>query len=460
MRIFSFVTLFLISISSCAESGLEQEEVPIRLQNEDRRPTIDMGSGDRSSQPQEDVVEDEDQSQPDAGCSVDCEPDTMRCSGRDVERCNLVEGCPQWTVQMCPQSQSCDQGTCVSAPECTDMDQDGYGKNCPAGPDCDDADRDIHPGAPEICDSKDNNCDTTIDEGFSLGGLCTLGMGTCQADGFLKCSPDGASTICDAQPRMTETEVCDGIDNNCDGNIDEGDVCAFCANDLNEPNNVIGLASMVTESQPFWSALCPGDVDYYTVNTIAGRSYRFSVKFPEALSDLKMEGFGNTTLLATADGTGDDHALVWTAAANTTYAFGVTNKDAAESIYRVSFRENANIACSGEDGFGPNQDINTAVTMLARWRTEAYICSGTQDWYRIKVTAGDSIFIEADGLFTDVDIYLWGDVNRDNQYTVVRQAAGLGDSEFLRFTATYTGNYFFHIDAPGDYGAYDIRWEH
>jgi hypothetical protein len=75
----------------------------------------------------------------------------------------------------------------------TDEDADGFY----AGVDCNDADASINPGAPELCDGLDNDCDEEIDEDVS------------DADG------DG---ICD----QLDTETCDGIDNNGNGKIDEG----------------------------------------------------------------------------------------------------------------------------------------------------------------------------------------------------------------------------------------------
>ncbi len=57
---------------------------------------------------------------------------------------------------------------------CIDDDGDGYGDNCSAGPDCDDGDSDVNPDATEICNGIDDNCDGQIDEGDVCAGACTL----------------------------------------------------------------------------------------------------------------------------------------------------------------------------------------------------------------------------------------------------------------------------------------------
>lgn len=101
---------------------------------------------------------------------------------------------------------------------CTDLDGDGYNaelSNC--GPvDCDDSNPAINPGATEVCDGIDNNCSTTIDENLSFD---------IDADGFTSIgSCSGSADDCDdtnALINPAATEVCNGIDDNCTGGIDE-----------------------------------------------------------------------------------------------------------------------------------------------------------------------------------------------------------------------------------------------
>lgn len=97
-------------------------------------------------------------------------------------------------------------------PGCYDTDKDGYyeynSRNCIKGNDCDDLDPSIYPGAPEICDGKDNNCNGPIDEtdkDFDGWNIC------------MDCN-DASSTV-----YPTAKEICNNkIDDDCDGSKDEG----------------------------------------------------------------------------------------------------------------------------------------------------------------------------------------------------------------------------------------------
>jgi streptogramin lyase len=93
--------------------------------------------------------------------------------------------------------------------KCKDIDEDGDGS--PAMLDCDDSDPNSHPGAPELCDGADNDCDTIADE-----FVTTCGLGECTANGFCTAGVDTCV------PGSAVAEVCDGLDNNCDGTVDDG----------------------------------------------------------------------------------------------------------------------------------------------------------------------------------------------------------------------------------------------
>ncbi len=78
------------------------------------------------------------------------------------------------------------------------------------------------PAETEFCNNLDDDCDGEVDEGFAAKNQpCSLGVGECLRNGVTICAPDQLSVVCGAVPGDPIAERCDGLDNNCADGVDE-----------------------------------------------------------------------------------------------------------------------------------------------------------------------------------------------------------------------------------------------
>jgi hypothetical protein len=157
-------------------------------------------------------VDDDNDGDPDL---TDCRPLDLKIHHGQVETCNgQDDDCDEAVDEGFPDSDG------DGAADCIDSDDDNDGEL--DSTDCRPLDPAINHAAAEACDGIDNNCEGQVDEGFPDFDL----------DGIKDCvdsddDNDGSPDTADCQPKNAAVspmalEVCNGVDDNCNGAIDEG----------------------------------------------------------------------------------------------------------------------------------------------------------------------------------------------------------------------------------------------
>lgn len=130
----------------------------------------------------------------------------------------------------------------------------------------------------EICDGVDNDCNGATDETFvDLGSPCSIPdpNTSCQLTGTIECADDGSTTCANATSNP-QPEICDDIDNDCNGDLNdnivmENDACVIEIEECTFPgqltcdpknagpeNNGLSCTSSELDAHPFGDEVCDG----------------------------------------------------------------------------------------------------------------------------------------------------------------------------------------------------------
>jgi len=182
-----------------------------------------------------------------------------------------------------------------------DADGDGYDAVAAGGTDCDDTDYDVNPGATEVCNGIDDDCDGSIDE-----GVTTTFYADTDGDGYG--DPSNTTEACsqptdyvansndcnDGNPDVNPaaTEACNGYDDDCDGSIDEDGATGCITYYLDADSDSYGdsAVSVCACSQPAGYVLDNTDCDDSDANEHPGQTW-----YKDADNDLYSDGTSTTS---------------------------------------------------------------------------------------------------------------------------------------------------------------------
>ena len=144
----------------------------------------------------------------------------------------------------------------------------------------------------EVCDGFDNDCDGSLDEEIpSLGEICYAGQGICQSAGVTLCDPSdpNAEPVCsvEAQTDAAIPEVCNLVNDDCDGEVDEDfkiegqyaldQTCGNCFTDCTEIFDRPNGRGVCNISNAVASCALACDEGYFNLNAVPDDGCEFQL---------------------------------------------------------------------------------------------------------------------------------------------------------------------------------------
>ncbi len=153
-------------------------------------------------------------------------------------------------------------------------------------------------------------------------------------DGVSSCAGD--CNDYDSRVLPAATDVCDGVDNNCDGATDERCV-GTCLDDLREPNDTFAQATVLSAGSLAELTYCGGDADFYALDAAAGTELRVDVLFAHAQVNLSAELYDTDgfTVLSSSASADDNETVMAVAPTSGRYYVRVFGALSAQGSYEL-----------------------------------------------------------------------------------------------------------------------------
>jgi hypothetical protein len=219
--------------------------------------------------------------------------------------------------------------------------------------DCNDANSDIYPTADEYCNGLDEDCDLAIDEGLVLftyyqdidgdgyGNTAVTVTACAPPAGYVTVSGDCLDTNASAYPGATE--VCNGINDDCDGLLDEG--CGP-ANDnkataqlliFNGQNNCSSISGTLLGAQPstsgtYSTCVTGEDVWYYFSPTTTAARIACNTTANNVVMELQTQGGALVEIENANTAIGNEFLNVDNLTVGATYFIVVRNYDSGSAV--------------------------------------------------------------------------------------------------------------------------------
>jgi hypothetical protein len=345
-----------------------------------------------------------------------------------------------------------------------DADGDGYGNvtattlscDAPAGytldaTDCDDRDSDVYPGAPEYCGGVDHDCDGAVNEGDSVD------VATCYKDsdgdgyhgtaaGAACTAPAGysfLSTDCDdgdAAVNPAATDVCNDVDDDCDGSVDDG---------LRVPTDYASIQSAITAA-PRDAHVCVAAGTYYEDLSFGSRAVTVEGTAGSASTQIIGTGTGPVvTLSGSASGLWFGGFTV--SGGNDAYGAGVYAPSYYGTLEDLVISDNTctgSSYCYGVGLYASGSMTITDVTVDANYASPS-IASGYGGAYGVGAYIASSATI--DGLSATNNYAYSSAVTSGGYMDVWGTGAYLSSQTGTLDDVTVTGNYVYDGSGSGAY---------